>query len=29
MRKPNLDAVHETIACALENGEVVVVLRVG
>ena len=29
MGKPNLDAVYETIACTLENGKVVMVLRVG
>lgn len=29
MGKSNLDAVHEAVACALENGEVVAVLRVG
>ena len=28
MGKPDLDAVHETVPCALEDGEVVMVSRV-
>lgn len=28
MGKPNLDPVHETIACSLQNSEVVVICRI-